>query len=519
MYGGHASAMGPAPAAGGAEAALRSPVTFHERAVLPTRTWDGGPNKDHILESPRQRRRAGGLGRRWPAGHRSRDRRATRRLARAHPPPQRALPQPGRLALRGHLGEGGRRCGGLGQRRLRRRLRQGRPRRPVRHQLGPEHPVPQQGRRYVRGDRRRGRRRGRRLEHGLHVLRRRCRRRPRPVRRAVCERHLGGLRARSRTLRWRKARTSWWPRGPPGEADRFFENSATAASAKPPRARPRRCRDALRLGVVATDVDDDGAIDLFVANDSNPNFLYRNLGERPVRERWADGRRRRQRRGPRASRHGRRRWRCRWRRPGRYRADRVRARPQHPVPQPRERHVRGASLQAGLATITFQRMGWGSRSSTPTSTGGSISFIANGTSSPTSATTLSSARLRATQPAPDQRRGNFHDVSSTAGPGLEVARASRGLAVGDLDNDGDPDVVISNMDETPTLLENRQDTGQSLDLVAARRACRQSTCHRRQSDGHGGGTALRAGSALGWQLHVTRRHAGTVRARETAGPV
>ena len=32
------------------------------------------------------------------------------------------------------------------------------------------------------------------------------------------------------------------------------------------------------FGVVATDVDDDGAIDLFVANDSNPNFLYRNLG-------------------------------------------------------------------------------------------------------------------------------------------------------------------------------------------------------------------------------------------------
>jgi hypothetical protein len=35
----------------------------------------------------------------------------------------------------------------------------------------------------------------------------------------------------------------------------------------------------------------------------------------------------------------------------------------------------------------------------------------------------------------------------------------RGLAVGDLDNDGDPDVIVSNMDDSPTLLENRQRTG------------------------------------------------------------
>src|SRR5262249_28742019 len=33
------------------------------------------------------------------------------------------------------------------------------------------------------------------------------------------------------------------------------------------------------LGVVALDLDDDGRIDLFVANDSVPNFLFRNRGD------------------------------------------------------------------------------------------------------------------------------------------------------------------------------------------------------------------------------------------------
>src|SRR3954470_8557769 len=51
-YGGHASAMGPAPASMTTpEDAAPVMVSFEERAPLPSRMFCGGPTKDHILES------------------------------------------------------------------------------------------------------------------------------------------------------------------------------------------------------------------------------------------------------------------------------------------------------------------------------------------------------------------------------------------------------------------------------------------------------------------------------------
>jgi hypothetical protein len=53
VYGGHATSMGPAPpdlpAAG--SGATSSPVVFEEGVQLAAKTYDGGPTKDHILES------------------------------------------------------------------------------------------------------------------------------------------------------------------------------------------------------------------------------------------------------------------------------------------------------------------------------------------------------------------------------------------------------------------------------------------------------------------------------------
>jgi len=50
--------------------------------------------------------------------------------------------------------------------------------------------------------------------------------------------------------------------------------------------------------------------------------------------------------------------------------------------------------------------------------------------------------------------GTFTDVSATAGPGINTASSSRGLAIGDLWNDGRLSAVISNMNAPPSLLVN-----------------------------------------------------------------
>jgi hypothetical protein len=50
--------------------------------------------------------------------------------------------------------------------------------------------------------------------------------------------------------------------------------------------------------------------------------------------------------------------------------------------------------------------------------------------------------------------GRFEELLDAAGPAIAEAHASRGVAFGDFDNDGDLDILIMNINEPPSLLRN-----------------------------------------------------------------
>ena len=60
--------------------------------------------------------------------------------------------------------------------------------------------------------------------------------------------------------------------------------------------------------------------------------------------------------------------------------------------------------------------------------------------------------------------GKFADVTRESGPALATPRPARGLATGDLDGDGRPEVVIVNMNEKPSALHNSGAGGNFINL-------------------------------------------------------
>jgi hypothetical protein len=60
--------------------------------------------------------------------------------------------------------------------------------------------------------------------------------------------------------------------------------------------------------------------------------------------------------------------------------------------------------------------------------------------------------------------GRFQEVME-AGPGFQIVKVSRGLAVADTDADGDLDLLFMNSDDRPDLLRNETPSGNSLRLL------------------------------------------------------
>jgi hypothetical protein len=269
------------------------------------------------------------------------------------------------------------------------------------------------------------------------------------------------VRAR-RTLVWRGGpRIMVGPAGLPGEADLFFDNVGGGRFVDATEARGLGDpAGGYGFSVVTTDFDDDGFVDLFVANDSTPNFLYHNRGDGRFESVGlaagvAINAEARAQAGMGAD-------------AGDYdgdgRADIVLTAFAHDnntlYRNLDGRQFEDATGAAGLRASSFERMGWGTSFLDADLDGRLDLFFVNGH---IFSDIGEYPWLRESYAQRNQlllnRAGRFADVSESAGAGLRLARVGRGLAVGDLDRDGDPDLVVTNMDDAPTVLENRQETG------------------------------------------------------------
>src|SRR6266850_201559 len=113
------------------------------------------------------------------------------------------------------------------------------------------------------------------------------------------------------------------------------------------------------------------------------------------------------------------------------------------------------SLPAGIAAATFLPLSWGTAMADFDNDGDLDIVIANGhiypqiDSHPEIVGTFAQRNLLL-----ENDGGIFRDVTGSAGPGFQLVQSSRGLAVGDYDNDGDLDILITNLNERPDLLRN-----------------------------------------------------------------
>jgi hypothetical protein len=212
------------------------------------------------------------------------------------------------------------------------------------------------------------------------------------------------------------------------------------------------------MGAVAADFDNDGWPDIYVAGDSAPSLLYRNNHDGTFREVAVEAGCAFDENGVAMSGMG--------VGAGDYDGDGwldiVRTNFSDQITTLYRNNGNGtfqdASIGAGLG-INRKYLGFGAGFVDLDNDGWKDIFLANGHVYPQ----IAGRNLHTSYKQPklvyrNLRNGRFEDVSSRSGPGIAAAHVSRGCAFGDLDNDGNVEVVVSNLDGPPSLLRITGDT-------------------------------------------------------------
>ena len=282
-----------------------------------------------------------------------------------------------------------------------------------------------------------------------------------------------------RTLWWRGVeQVAFGPFGLKGAPDHFFRNVKGRFVEATEEAGMKDLALGFGFAVRAADFDDDGHPDLYVANDSDPNYLYRNDGTGHFREIGVTSFSAFDANGAAQASMG--------LALGDVDGDGI---PDLFVTNFSEDFAtlykglghaffEDASRATGVGPLTFRPLKWGTAMADFDNDGDLDLVVADGHIYPqidrhpeligTYAQRnllLENRSLRDDVLPTAPPEPLFRDVTEEAGPGFAIARSHRGLAVGDFDNDGRLDILITALDSPPELLHNESPAGSWLTVV------------------------------------------------------
>jgi hypothetical protein len=212
------------------------------------------------------------------------------------------------------------------------------------------------------------------------------------------------------------------------------------------------------LGVLPTDFDGDGDMDILVANDSVPNFLWRNLGNGRFEDAALEA-------GIALNTSGKSEA-CMGVDGGDVNGD---GRQDYFLTNFAEEtdslffgegdgFFDDATLRSGLAQPTFLPLGFGTRLFDVDLDGDLDIYVARGHILDNIAELHPGTKMRYAQTDQlfaNDGKGHFTDVSSSSGAWFQTALVGRALATADYDSDGDLDLLVVNSGQRYALLENR----------------------------------------------------------------